>query len=373
MFGNVIGHGPHRLIEDVPHHTNLFLCKIGATSESRKGSSTGRVQRLFFRVHPNVRCEWHDNERYDWHVTGGLLSGEGLVENLRDASDELDDNGNPVEPGVPDKRLMLIESEFARVLTACAREFNALSYLIRQAWETGNMRNLGRQSKARATGAHVSIIGDVTPDELLDRLTIADIYNGFANRFFFIYTQRTKFLAYPDSPNPAVMEILVDRLSKAIEFARGVDQVAFRPLAAAMYESIYAALTAPSLAGMVQTMLARSAPQVIRLAMIYALLDCKRRIDAPHLRAALALWEYSERSVQYIFGKSTGDSTADTILNALREQDDKGLSRTAINELFSKHGGKRVDSALETGGQRRGYRYRRKDRWPAASYLSRHI
>jgi hypothetical protein len=309
MFGNAIGHRPRRVIEKVSHHTNLFLCKIGGTSESRKGSSTARVRDLYARV---------DDLLGDWAITSGLLSGEGLVYHVRDPSTQVDKDNVPVDAGVEDKRLMVVEPEFARVLTVAAREGSSLSTGMRQAWETGDLRNLGRQSKDRATGAHISIIGDVTPEELLERLTTTDIYNGFANRFIFAHTQRTKFLPFPDDPDPAAMKELCGRLEKAIQFAQAVDQIAFMPLAAAMYAAVYEPLTSPTLSGQAKTMLARGAPQVIRLAMIYALMDCKRRIDVPHLRAALAVWEYAERSVQYYFGKSTGNHDADTILSALK-------------------------------------------------------
>src|ERR1700691_4776287 len=41
--------------------------------------------------------------------------------------------------------------------------------------------------------------------------------------------------------------------------------------------------------------------QVLRLALIFAWLDCKRQIWSAHLQAALALWDYSLRSVEHIF------------------------------------------------------------------------
>ena len=37
-----------------------------------------------------------------------------------------------------------------------------------------------------------------------------------------------------------------------------------------------------------------------------------------HLRAGLALWQYCEDSARHIFGRATGDTVADRILEALR-------------------------------------------------------
>ena len=49
-------------------------------------------------------------------------------------------------------------------------------------------------------------------------------------------------------------------------------------------------------------------------------MDKSDTVKAEHLMAALALWEFVERTVKYVFGDATGDATADTILRALRTQ-----------------------------------------------------
>ena len=69
----------------------------------------------------------------------------------------------------------------------------------------------------------------------------------------------------------------------------------------------------------------------MRLALIYALLDGAANFDVPHIRAALAVWEYAEGSAAHIFGGSLGDNVADEILRALQQAGREGLSRTAIN------------------------------------------
>ena len=49
-------------------------------------------------------------------------------------------------------------------------------------------------------------------------------------------------------------------------------------------------------------MIARSEAQVIRLSLIYALLDSQDVITFPHLDAALAVWAYCEAWALRIFG-----------------------------------------------------------------------
>ncbi len=75
---------------------------------------------------------------------------------------------------------------------------------------------------------------------------------------------------------------------------------------------------------------------MIRLAMIYALMDMAHQIDTVHLKAALAFWDYCEASARFIFGDALGDPVADTILAALRSAPD-GLRQTAISDLFGRH------------------------------------
>jgi hypothetical protein len=82
---------------------------------------------------------------------------------------------------------------------------------------------------------------------------------------------------------------------------------------------------------------ARAEAQTIRLALIFALLDCAEQIDVNHLRAALAVWEFCEASAAHIFGDSLGDPTADEILRALHQAGRDGMTRTAIRDLFGRH------------------------------------
>ena len=72
------------------------------------------------------------------------------------------------------------------MLKVMTREGNTLSPVIRSAWDSGDLRSLTKNSPARATGAHVSIIGHITKDELRRLLTETESANGFANRFLFL-------------------------------------------------------------------------------------------------------------------------------------------------------------------------------------------
>ncbi len=81
---------------------------------------------------------------------------------------------------------------------------------------------------------------------------------------------------------------------------------------------------------------ARSEAYVIRLAVTYAMLDGTDVIGMPHLRAALAVWDYAEASARYVFGDAAGDPLADRILGALRAHG-APMSRTEISAGLGRH------------------------------------
>jgi hypothetical protein len=96
--------------------------------------------------------------------------------------------------------------------------------------------------------------------------------------------------------------------------------------------------------GLVDKLTARAEPYVLRIALIYALLDEVAEIEPRHLTAALALWQYVMDSTVYIFGDATGNPVADSILRALH---DGPLSQSAINDTLGGHVRvERIDAAL---------------------------
>ncbi len=101
----------------------------------------------------------------------------------------------------------------------------------------------------------------------------------------------------------------------------------------------------PSLLGAIT---ARAEAQVLRLSVTYALLDSSAKVEVHHLNAALALWDYCERSAAWVFEMGTGNKNADRILSALKAAGQKGLTRLQItSEVFNRNATKfEIDEAL---------------------------
>ena len=80
-----------------------------------------------------------------------------------------------------DKRLLVVEGELASTLKAGKRESNTLSAIIRDAWDSSDLRTMTKNSPAKATGAHISIIGHITLAEFQKTLGETECLNGFGN------------------------------------------------------------------------------------------------------------------------------------------------------------------------------------------------
>ena len=104
-----------------------------------------------------------------------------------------------------------------------ARETNILSPLMRQAWDSGNLRTLTKNNPAVATGAHISILGHITKDELKRHLTDTEMGNGFANRFLWVCTRRAQVL--PEGGGSPDYQVIVPKLHAALEKAKTVGRV----------------------------------------------------------------------------------------------------------------------------------------------------
>ncbi|MFQ5674049.1 MAG: bifunctional DNA primase/polymerase [Nitrospinales bacterium] len=344
-FGNVIGRGPHFMAEADRHGTNLFACLVGSTAKGRKGTSKGHIRRLF-----KATSELWDKDCNH----SGLSSGEGLIWVIRDKIIKSVFNKKTktceeeiVDFGVEDKRALVWETEFSNILQVLKREGNNLSPIIRNAWDGVDLRTMTKNSPARATEPHISIVGHITKDELLRQLDSTECGNGFANRFLWVCTRRVRLLPEGGRIHEVDFAPLVNRLGEVIGFAESAGELKRDDQARALWCEVYPDLSdgKPGLLGAVT---ARSEAQVMRLACLYALLDQSGEIKVEHLSAALALWEYCEASAKFIFGNSLGDPVADEIKRAL-SANPEGMTRTEISSLFGRNkNASQIGRALES-------------------------
>ena len=166
-FGVTAGRHAHLRIEASRHYPNEFCVLVGASGKGRKGSSWDHVEQLLGAAAPDFTSS---------RLVSGLSSGEGLIAEVRDPLD-------PSDTTAPsDKRLLVLEPEFAQVMKVLAREGNTLSPAVRNSWDGRRLQSLVRNAPLRAGAAHVGIVAHITKDELLRYLNATELANGFFNR-----------------------------------------------------------------------------------------------------------------------------------------------------------------------------------------------
>lgn len=330
--GNALGRGPHMRVGRSRHGVNLYAVIAGPTGKGRKGMGMDDVRAVCVPAAD------------DWaaRITSGLSSGEGLIHAIRDT---VTVKGKVEDQGVVDKRLLVVEGEFARTLRVAAREGNILSTTLRDAWDSITLRNMTKTNPATATEPHVSVIGHVTRDDLHKHLSETDMLNGYGNRFLWVAARRSKYLPFGGDLPDEALDSIVDDLRHVLLTQRDEHSISWGS-AKDLWASIYPDLSEGK-TGLLGAMTARAEAQVLRLAMLYAVLDCSRRIETVHLKAALAVWKYCEDSARWIFGGKSGDVVVDTLIAELRVRPE-GMTRNEIYDLFSRHVPRsRIEQALE--------------------------
>jgi hypothetical protein len=112
-----------------------------------------------------------------------------------------------------------LRPEFANVLRVLERQGNRLSSVVRDAWDGRVLRTLTRTTSAKATGAHISIVGHITADVLRRYLDRTEVANGSGNRFLWVCVRRSKLLPEGGEMHKVVVSDLVSGLRDAVRFA----------------------------------------------------------------------------------------------------------------------------------------------------------
>jgi len=146
--------------------------------------------------------------------------------------------------------------------------------------------------------------------------------------------RRSKCLPEPEPIPDAVLTPLVDELRHVVDWARSDRLITRDEDARALWAAVYPKLSEGE-AGLIGAILARAEAHVLRLSVLYAVLDRSPVVRPVHLEAALAVWDYADASARRIFGGLLGLSVADTILAALRKRGP--MTRDQIRELFGRN------------------------------------
>lgn len=323
-WGAFVGPNVYAKAGHVHHPPRLSAVIVGDTAKARKGTSWGAARQALDHAALQFMAD---------RVLGGFGSGEAVVDEVRDPQPHEDDE--KADPGADDKRLIVYEPEFARVLKVCQRETSILSAVLRDAWDGTRLQTRARSKKAVATGHHIAVVGHITAPELRRNLVETEIAGGFANRLLWICARRSKRLPFGGEPDQTALADLGRLLGSRADQTRDFGRIEFDQDGREMWRSLYDDMADDDPGGMLGAITARPEPQTLRLAVTYALLDGKRKIGVDHIRAGWAVWQYSRASATFIWGDAVGDEIADSLLRAIRKAGPDGLDATAQRSVFS--------------------------------------
>jgi hypothetical protein len=297
LLGNAAGPQPHARFGGAEHPARLFAVLVGDAATGRKGTALGAVERLFTEADP----DWADGR-----VLFGLQSAEAMIDHVADDHS-------------PDCRLMVVETEFGRLVETMART-GTLSAQLRNAWDGRTLQRATARFTRRASRAHISLLAMITPEELLRHHKRLSQAGGLESRILYVFTAPLRdvspFAAEPDHAHLAgrVRQVLetsreavmshTDPISRYLLTLRGIQPRTELPVAGEVTgdwgNSVRSRLPLPSEG--LRSLHSRAESQVIRLAAAYALADMSPEIGPEHVEAALAVLSYCARSAEVVFG-----------------------------------------------------------------------
>jgi len=362
-FGVECGPDVYLEVGDSKHPPRLNAVVVGASSKARKGTSAAPVKRL-----RNGNSSWTPAP----FSPGPFSSGEGIIFRVRDEVKKWEPPGKKedtgrwvvIDPGETDKRLFVLDEEFASALKVMQREGNTLSMIIRRFFDDGNVETITKV-RNKTTGAHVGWVSHITVSELHRLLAETETLNGFANRILWTCARRQGVIPSPEPMPDNELAVLRMDLIEAVKKARTRGRMGLSAEAKSKWEKLYPMLSADK-PGMVGRVTSRAEVMVLRLALVFALLDSTEEIGLEHINAAKAVWDYCETSARFIFGSAEINPHTKTLLNALRQK--KSMTLTEVWALFERNATKkqiekaisglvagglvRVEKGNSTGGKR---------------------
>ena len=287
-----------------PTYPNLFTLLIGETATARKTTAmafaldlmTTVVERTHLKVKPLY----------------GLASVEGLAAAMKDGDAQ------------DSYRVVAVEDELKSLLRKAQQK--GVSNLIPRLTELFNCGpSFEVNTKADKTiikNPFACIVSASTPAWFAESIGESEISGGFLNRWTMFSGKTDKLIPFPESPDAATWERIVEELTCVVRQARGdylLSQEA-RELFGDFFRTLRSACKEE---GLRTEATARTDLHAIKFALLFAVLDRKRRIEVDDVSRGIALAAFNMDVAVSVIGSA-------------------GLSRMGARE-------QRLMAALKTG------------------------
>ena len=345
VFGNCIGArdvgqpAPGFMQGETRHTTGLYLMLIGESGLGAKGDSWNYAKAFLKEVDPT------------WRYHEGVQTGEAFTKVLADdlpTGETSKIQGEAVEHvkkgGQRDRRYFDFEPEYSRVLRAASRPGSTLIPILTALWDEGSTEKVVASDHDVVTGVTLSQVCHVTPSTLSRDFDPTELTTGYGGRFLYCWTERTKHRRREYPVDDLDLYWFIEQLQEPLAWARAnADLTAydFTDEAEDLFDerSLQWKREARFASEVMRALLSRARPQVLRLAVIYAVSTMADFIETKHLLAALAVFEYSLQTADYVFGETTGNRDADKLYRAVLAAP-AGLSGVQQNAVFNNKPGR---------------------------------
>lgn len=322
--GVVAGRGPHFWAGDARQAPVLFAVVAADTPKANRGLSWAVTRRLVEVVDPYLIRR---------RTRTGVGNGRPVVDALA-RSDRAPARADEPRMGGAN-RLLVHEPGITRALEIAGRPSSELALVIRGAWD-GTPIDVGR---THVSHHHVGIVAHATVDQLASRLSLTGGGVSFVNRFLFVVAHRQPSVVDESTVPTRVVVDHGKRLRDGLEAAATFGPVARSRAAEDRWRSRYHDLVDDDPGGLLGIMVARAPRHVLRMALVYALVEASPRVELHHMDAALALWSYCRASASQVCERVAAPSRdlSAELLAGIAAAGERGLSLTEQLDLFGRN------------------------------------
>ena len=309
----------------VPRVNSLQIAKTG----EGKGFSSSQMSALKEKVSAI------DKELLPPEHLGGVSTTEGIVNEIRD---DIEDANGEIIKGVQDKRLFILEEEFANVFKKVRKNDSTLSATIRTLFDGKKLEPLIKYNKIGCERPHVVFLGHMTPEELSCEIKSVDIANGFMNRFPIFRGMKQPDIPFPEVTTEKELNELATSFVEILKWCNSKEQkLEYSTCYKNLWEKEYSRLrNLGAEETLERSLMTRAAHYASMYAMLFAVTDKVKVVTSEHLKAALAWIDYWHQSVRYIYN---------TELDAIESQKQKEIAKEvylAIKRLVNENSGKPI-------------------------------
>lgn len=310
-------------VGDATHPLLIWFLLCGRTASGRKGTAGEVAHRVLSGALPDFCAQ---------NSVSGLSSAEGLISAVADPDESTDDLRKKEES--LDKRLLVVENEFSVVLSRARREGNALSPVLREAWDGRDLRVLTKNPLV-ATRPHIGIVGHISPSEFKARISQSDLAGGSYNRFLLLYVERSKMLPEGGGAPSELVARLAREVDGRVRRAEGIRLLTRAHDTAPFWSALYEEFVHLEDDEAVGPWVSRAVPYTLRLAALYAAMDGLDKVHTDHLASAAGMVRYSLDSIRYVLDAGSKHSDLEAIARMVRDAGPDGLHKSAVTKAMS--------------------------------------